>query len=312
MINNKENKRNKIKFYVLISIIIFIVFVVGITNIVIDKVNYENRIQLTQLKNNSHSQMMGYIIKTINNKVIVIDGGTKEDSNNLKQHINELGGKVDVWFLTHPHKDHVGAFINLQEESSNIQIDKIYVTLNDLEWYVQNEPSRKDEIEKFFNVIQKEKIKNKIEEVNLNQNIQIDNVKCEVLGIKNPEIIANAINNSSMVIKMYINNKSILFLGDTGSQSSEKLLQNVSKEKLKSNIVQMAHHGQSGATQELYKAIKPQICLWPTPDWLWNNDGGEGENTGTWKTLETRSWIQDLKVTQNIIEKDGNITINVY
>ena len=54
----------------------------------------------------------------------------------------------------------------------------------------------------------------------------IDNVSCEILGVKNPEITENAYNNSSMVIKMKVNNKSILFLADTGVESGEKLLQN--------------------------------------------------------------------------------------
>ena len=115
-----------------------------------------------------------------------------------------------------------------------------------------------------------------------------------------------------MVIKMYVNNKSILFLGDTGIESSQKLIENQSENKLKSNIVQMAHHGQSGASEELYQIIKPEICLWPTPDWLWDNNAGEGINTGNWKTLETRSWMENLKVEKNIIEKDANTTIEIY
>ena len=53
----------------------------------------------------------------------------------------------------------------------------------------------------------------------LNQKMTIDNVSCEILGVKNPEITENAYNNSSMVIKMNVNNKSILFLADTGVES---------------------------------------------------------------------------------------------
>ena len=128
------------------------------------------------------------------------------------------------------------------------------------------------------------------------------------MGTKNPEITTNAINNSSMVIKMYLERKTVLFLGDTGAESSKKLIKNES-EKLESYIVQMAHHGQNGATEELYKLIKPKICLWPTPEWLWNNDKGEGEDSGNWKTKETRKWMEELNVKQNIIEKDGNQTI---
>ena len=83
------------------------------------------------------------------------------------------------------------------------------------------------------------------------------------------------------------------------------------KEKLKVNILQMAHHGQQGVSKEIYEYIKPKICLWPTPDWLWINDSGNGEDSGPWKTKETRKWIEELNVNKNIIEKDGNIKISI-
>lgn len=150
-----------------------------------------------------------------------------------------------------------------------------------------------------------------VTEVSLNQKIKIGTVNCEILGTKNPEITVNAMNNSSMVIKMYLGRKSILFLGDTGAESSQKLIEN-EKEKLPSDIVQMAHHGQNGATEELYKKIDPKICLWPTPDWLWNNDKGEGEDSGNWKTKETRNWMENMHVEKNVIEKDGDQTITVW
>lgn len=301
-----KEKQNKNK--ILKSIIIVIAILIISLNF--SYIKYRNGLTLIQLHNNSTRQMMGYILTT-KNKTIVVDGGLKEDATNLIHNINKIGGgKIDVWFLTHPHMDHVQAFMEIVQ-NTDIEIGKVYLTLNDLEWYEQYETARIQEIQNFFNVIHNDKIKNKVEEVSLNQEINIDNLKCEILGIKNPEITTNPINNSSMVIKMNVNDKSILFLGDTGKESGEKLLQN-QKRKLHSDIVQMAHHGQAGAGKEVYEAIKPKICLWPTPDWLWDNNSGDGYNTGNWKTLETRSWIQALKVKTNYIEKDGDIIFRVW
>ena len=42
----------------------------------------------------------------------------------------------------------------------------------------------------------------------------------KILGIKNTEIINNAINNSSMVIQIKVNQKKILFLDDSFPQYS--------------------------------------------------------------------------------------------
>lgn len=273
-------------------------------------IKYSNGLTLIQLHDNSTRQMMGYILKT-KNKTIVIDGGLKEDAQNLIDNINRIGGgKVDVWFITHPHMDHAQAFMKIAE-SSNIEIGKVYVTLNSLDWYKQYETERIEEIQNFFKIIESDKIKDKVKEVELNQIINIDNLKCEILGIKNPEITNNPINNSSMIIKMSINDKSMIFLADTGKESGEKLLINQG-DKLKANIVQMAHHGQNGVNKNVYEKIQPKICLWPTPEWLWNNDPGTGYNTGNWTTLDTRSWIEDLNVKINYVEKDGDISFRVW
>lgn len=301
-------KKNKILKYLLSTISVIFLILIGI--LIMFNIRYLNATQLTQLKNNSQSQMMGYVIKTKDDKLIVIDGGTQADTDNLITKIKKLGGAVDYWFVTHPHKDHAGAFIKIVNET-DIKINHVYITINELSWYQKYEADRIEEVKKFYNAILNERIKENVEEVTLNQKIYIDNIECEILGIKNPEITTNAINNSSMVIKMFVNNKSILFLGDTGVESGEKLLKN-QRNKLKADIVQAAHHGQNGVNKEIYEAINPKIVLWPTPDWLWNNDIGNGEDSGNWKTKETRTWLQELGVSTNIIEKDGDITIKIY
>jgi len=265
---------------------------------------------LTQLSAQGSRQMMGYIIKTNNNKIIVIDGGTVEDTQNLINHINNLEGKVDYWFITHAHDDHAGAFTEIVEQT-DIQIDNIYVSLNEYSWYEENEESRKEFSKKLIDILNDEEIYNKVKEPKINDVIQIDNIQVEVLGIKNPEITEeNAGNEQSMVLKIDTQKNTFLILGDIGIKASEKLII-TQKDKLKSDIVQMSHHGQNGATEELYKIINPQVCLWPCPEWLWNNDSGEGVNTGPWKTLETRGWIENLKIKENYVAKDGDITINI-
>lgn len=301
-----EKKKQNISKIIQITIILLIIL--GIGTVIIKQVITPN-VRLTQLQDNSSRQMMGYIMKTSTGKVIVIDGGLNEDEPNLVKHIQELGNKVDVWFITHPHEDHASAIIKVIEET-DIPIEKIYYTMNEIEWYKEYEPKRAEEAERFYNALQNERVKGKNEEVTLNQIINIDFIKCEILGVKNPEITNNGFNNSSMVIKMNLPKSSILFLGDTGEESGDKLL-NTQKDKLKSDIVQVAHHGQSGAKESLYKEINPRICLWPTPEWLWNNDSGGGKGSGPWTTLETRQWMKNLGVKIHVIEKDGDTTIKV-
>lgn len=296
--------KQKQKIVIGLFIITILLFTIIISN------NYSYTAKLTQLSDQSSRQMMGYIIKTKNNKLIVIDGGTTDDTENLVKHINENGSKVDYWFLTHAHDDHVGAFTEIINKT-DIPVEKIYATVNELNWYEKNEPSRVEFTKKFFETLKNEKVENRIIEPKINQTIKIDKkINAEILKTRNPEITQNAGNEQSMVIKFNIGNTSFLVLGDLGKNGSRILL-NTQREKLKSDIVQMSHHGQAGATRELYEEVRPKICLWPTPEWLWNNNAGEGFNTGPWKTLETRDWIKNLKVEQNFIAKDGDISINI-
>lgn len=292
----------------IVSILAIVLCIIAVI-VSIVRISNEHTVELTQLSDHSTRQMMGYILKTKNNKIIVIDGGTIDDTENLVEQINKHGGKVDAWFLTHLHDDHLGAFSNIANDEQ-IQIEKIYCSFNEYSWYEENEPSRAEFSKQILEILKQDDIKDKVEDVSLNQDINIDDIKIEILGIKNPEITENAGNEQSMVVKFDTGKTTFLVLGDTGVKSSEKLLK-TQKEKLKSDIVQMAHHGQNGATKELYEQINPTICMWPTPEWLWNNDSGEGKGSGPWKTLETRQWMEELKAKNNYVEKDGDITIKL-
>ena len=98
-----------------IGVILALIIVIMLLTIILQQTN---QIELTQLSPQSHSQMMGYLIKTKENKIIAIDGGTPEDTDNWIEHVQNLGGKIDTWFITHPHRDHAGVFNEVIRKSS--------------------------------------------------------------------------------------------------------------------------------------------------------------------------------------------------
>ena len=285
-----------------------LVFIVILISIVVSALNSNKKIELIQLSPQGTNQMMGYIIKTKNDNIIVIDGGNSEDTDNFMTYIEKYNNKVDYWFITHPHNDHASVLLDAIDR--NVNIENIYISLNDKDWYSKNDPTRAEFANMLIDKLNNNNIKNKVKEPQINETLRVDGIQIEILGIKNPEITDNAGNEQSMIIKFDTGKTSLLILGDAGEKSSKKLLEK-QKDKLKSDIVQMSHHGQAGATKELYKEISPKICLWPTPEWLWNNDSGQGENSGQWKTFETRSWIEELGVKENYIAKDKDIKIEI-
>ena len=108
-----------------------------------------------------------------------------------------------------------------------------------------------------------------------------------------------------MVFSIEAEGQRLLFLGDLGVEGGKQLLEQNAPEQLRADICQMAHHGQNGVERAVYEAIAPRICLWSTPSWLWDNARDGEYNTGPWKTLEVRGWMQALGVTEHYVSKDG-------
>lgn len=262
--------------------------------------------RLTMLANQSASQMMSFILENKEGSVVVIDGGTPDDAGYLVDTLRAKGGHVKAWFITHPHSDHVGALTEiLNNPESGITIDNLYYSFADLDWYHQNEEYRADMVEKAAAAFAKLPEDRLHGDITKGQVITVDDVTVTVMNL--PYLYEhNSINNSSVVYRFVMDGKSMLFLGDLGIEAGNQLLADCGAEALKSDIVQMAHHGQYGVTKEVYEAIRPDICMWPTPGWLWDNDNGNGPGSGPWFTHETIQWVRELGVVSNYCIKDGD------
>lgn len=262
----------------------------------------------SNMKDKGDINACGYIITTANGELIIVDGGKEIDSELVLNYINELGdGTVDYWFVTHPHEDHVGALVELLNKD-NIIVQNLCFSFNPLEWYEKYDERGYEAETKIINSLNNPKIKNKIE-AKKNQVINIDNIRCDIIRVANPEIInSDNGNESSMVFKFTATdiNKSMIFLGDSFKYASLELLE--TPNELKADVVQMAHHGQNGVTKEVYQAISPQICCFNAPEWLYNNDNGGGYNSGNWQSVEVRGWVQNLGA-QSVLAFEGDQTL---
>ena len=117
------------------------------------------------------------------------------------------------------------------------------------------------------------------------------------------------VNNSSVAYMVSLNGTNTVFLGDLAKSGGEQLMADHDLSALKCDIVQVAHHGQNGVGYEVYKALRPSVALWPTPQWLWDNDNGGGAGSGIWLTQETKNWMVRLGVNANYCIKDGDQVI---
>ena len=114
------------------------------------------------------------------------------------------------------------------------------------------------------------------------------------LPISEGKAFADDLNCSSVAYKIKTRGDDVLILGDMNYKRQQELIDEFG-DILPTPIVQMAHHGQQGVNEEFYKLVGPEVCLWCTPRWLWENDpAGKGYDSGPYKTTETRGWIEKI------------------
>ncbi len=278
--------------------------------ILIGKITYAENTNSTftfwQLPEQTESQMNSYVIRTPGNELIVIDGGTKGDATYLRKFILNRGNHVHAWFISHPHLDHVDALTDILNNPGDMKIDKIYGSLPDDAWMKKYQNANADRTQLQLKAGLK-KSKHKLLELSPRQKIEFKDVTFEVLSTVDQKITNNAVNNQSAVWRVDVGDTSILFLGDLGVEGGEALLKSPYRNRLKADYVQMSHHGQAGVSEEFYKVVDPEYCLWPTPEWLWTNKNGKGP----WNTLKVRAWMDKLNIEKHYIAKDGLHRIDI-
>ena len=248
-----------------------------------------------------------FIITTDDGKIIVIDGGFATETDHFLARLKEIAEsdcpQIDAWFLTHPHDDHTDCFYTVIEEHfQEISLERVYLNFPSREFFVGNDNSAADTMERFYRNLPK--IADRLRFVSGCDTLDIGSAHIRMLYSADFEI--RGCNNASLVFRMELGGKSILFTGDCGPEAGKKVLR-LWKDTglLNCDICQMAHHGQDGCDQDFYQAVSPEVCLWCTPSWLWTNNNG----TGPFKTLIVRKWMEDLGVKEHYVIKDGDCTV---
>lgn len=234
-------------------------------------------------------QCMGFVLSG-KGDVIVVDGGTSAETDELETLLLSLGGRVTCWFLTHGHFDHIEGLIGVLERG-RVKVDKICYQFPPLDYIerVERQENRVPRVTDLENAIGK----SGTPVIRPLKGVWISAGHFRALPLSDGSAVGESLNPSSVVYRVETSGESVLFLGDMDWRAEDKILSEF-PEQLRCRIVQMAHHGQQGVTEKFYKQISPEICLWPTPEWLWNNDIGGGFDTGPYKTLETRAWMEKL------------------
>lgn len=267
---------------------------------------------LYQLDSQSPVQMMSYVVQTKQGSLVVIDGGNVADAPFLLQFLTKLAGgipTVEGWFLTHAHSDHIDAFMTLiKEHPSDLQVKNVYANFPPQSFIDSNEHHEAHTIREFEALMPDLP---QLHTMHQGERYCIDDVTIDVMLEPDLSVTQNAINNSAVVLRMEAGGQRVMFLADLGIEGGERLLAAYTQQELQCEMVQMAHHGQSGVNKSVYEAIAPRVCLWSTPQWLWDNNAGEGYDTAGWQTIIVQGWMKDMGIVHHFISKDGTAAIEL-
>ncbi len=252
--------------------------------------------------------MMSYVLTTDSGRVVIVDGGRPADVPLLKEAV--AGRPIEAWFLTHPHLDHITAFIDIvKRDDPAFDIKNVYCHFPGLDYVQVCEPHEAHTLEEFLEIAPK--VADKLHTVNRGDVITVDELTIEVLYNWEPTYAFKrpTVNDSTIVFRVQTPHTSVLFLGDLGPEGGDILMEQ-SRDKLKSEYCQMAHHGHMCVGPEVYMEVEPRVCMWNAPDWLWE-EAPIHINYRMYGEKMTRRWMDKLGVAEHLVTKDGTVDVQL-
>lgn len=185
------------------------------------------------------------------NKSIIVDIGSMNSTlsfNTINNYFKKSNlKKVDVVIISHMHKDHINGLEN-------------FIRIYDVGMIVYALPKEEsDDFRNFKEMLNKYKIKSK--QVKQGDKINLGKIKIEVLLPGNEYISSlDEENANSLVCKITVNGKHLLYMGDASKETEEKLIKQNKVEDI--FVLKVGHHGSKTATSEIFiEKIKPQNAV---------------------------------------------------
>ena len=214
---------------------------------------------------------MSYVARLTDGTFLVIDGGyqTEKEVKNLYDHLvaNTPSGQkpvISAWVITHAHIDHYGALIKFADMySSGVEVKAFYY----------NFPHYKvgDIAEHNVNAIEKAMSKwssaTRYSAVHSGMQIGLAGATMTVVCTYEDVYPSTPVsgNDTSMVFRLDIAGKKVMITGDAQEYQSAVITSTIDKSILKSDIVQMSHHGYEGCSDTFYSMVDASVVMWPMP-----------------------------------------------
>lgn len=214
---------------------------------------------------------------TISNEdsLIIIDGGWAENADALRRIIAEHGNTVDAWIISHPHRDHAGAFNEIMADPGDIVVKQIYDNGFDYDFIMAaGEPY--DDITVLENYYALTKDAPNVTHLKRGDVLDICGLTFSVYNAYDDAAIAHVgeekdyQNNASLLLKVSSANSSILFCSDIKYDMDEFLLTEYG-DAISCDYVQVGHHGNWSFSEAFYEKTGASVFLFDAPEEITEN-----------------------------------------
>ncbi len=270
--------------------------------------NTMNRNAIHMLKSVTDTIGDSFIITTEDGKVIVVDGGHKTETDYFVEYLKAATGQcrphIDAWFLSHPHDDHCEVFLEVAENRSDeVTFDKVYANFPDDPAFYEGYDEWAVTVTRGYNRVTA-LFPDKAAQLAEGDVFSVGAAEFTVFYTFNPEW--KNCNEASTIMRMDLGGTSVMFNGDAGVNAGNYVVEKYGGTGLLDcDYCKMAHHGQDGVDKNFYEAVAPEVCLWPTPTWVYENVNGN------LKTFETRAWVEELGVKKEYKSFEGSVVIGM-
>ncbi|WP_099203165.1 DNA internalization-related competence protein ComEC/Rec2 [Miniphocaeibacter massiliensis] len=226
LLKNNINILNNMFFKLVPSYLVFCILYLGITNpITFNMINI--------------GQGDSFLLSTENHNILFDTGGKIFGESNSDRILNLLKykkvKKLDSIFISHFDEDHSGNLKDILNYYKNAKV------------YGANEG--KSILE------EKYKIDSNYKELNKNDIFTYDNAKIKVIGMGNG---LNNKNEDSVILKLFVENSSILLTGDIEKNKELSIL----NKDIKSDIIKVPHHGSKTSSNiKFIEKVNPKLAL---------------------------------------------------